>query len=397
MNTATIAMALAVLQEGSVRGAGRLLGCAPSTVADALERFEAAVAMTLAHRAEGGLTLTLAGETLLRASPGLLAGLVALAAAGGAPPADALGWAARDAVPLPALARFGAVAKAGSIRRAARTLGLGQPHLSRQMSRLEAAFGSSLLRRTSEGCEPTPAGLKVEAAAQLLVEAMAALTAPAGRRFARDRRSVAFGTVAPIGHESRLAARLATLVSDWRRQRAGQDLLVSSTTAEELMAGLLAGRFDAALTDAPMRHRRFESRELFSSELVLVGPRDVVGTGTPLQALLAARPIAVPSLRSGLRQRIREILDPLTERGEAAAGPIFEIDALPIIVNLVLDHGCLTVLPLDSIASLGHKIGHRPLPGAPRIGFHLVWPRTMAAKAVAGIIEASLAAPAAPA
>ncbi|GLS19730.1 hypothetical protein GCM10007874_27470 [Labrys miyagiensis] len=391
MDTATLAIALTVLQEGSIRGVGRLLGRAPASVTDAFERFERELAMPLALRTEGTFALTLAGETLAGSSAGLLDSLASLAALGGAPAQAVRHWAAHHAIPIAALAHFNAVVGSGSIRRAAQALGLGQPHLSRQMARLETLLGCRLLQRTGTGCELTAEGLRLSEIAQVLVEEVAGLTATAQRRFARATRTIRLGTIIPIGHESRLAARLARLVAAWRRDRVAHDLLVSATTAEDLMAGLRAGRFDIALMDTPMQHRRFESRELFSSELVLAGPKAALASGVSLEALLETHLIAVPSLRSGLRQRIREVLDPLLVRTGPAGRQQVEVDALPIIVNLMLEHGYLSVMPRDAIASLDREIGLLPLPDAPRLAFHLAWPKTDRARHVAAAIAAGLA------
>jgi LysR family transcriptional regulator, nitrogen assimilation regulatory protein len=391
MDTATLAIALTVLQEGSIRGAGRLLGRAPASVADAFERFERELAMPLALRTEGAFALTLGGETLARSSAGLLDSLAALAALGGAPTQEVLHWAAHRGIPIAALAHFNAVVGSGSIRRAAQALGLGQPHLSRQMARLETLLNSRLLQRTGTGCEPTAEGLRLDEIAVRLIEEVASLAVPAQRRFARTTRTIRLGTIIPIGHESRLAGRLARLVAEWRRDRVAHDLLVSATTAEDLMAGLRAGRFDIALMDTPMRHRRFESRELFSSELVLAGPKTALASGVTVEALLETHLIAVPSLRSGLRQRIREVLDPLLARTGPAGRQQVEVDALPIIVNLMLEHGYLTVMPRDAIASLDKEIGFLPLLGAPRLALHLAWPKTDRARQVAAAIAAGLA------
>jgi LysR family nitrogen assimilation transcriptional regulator len=320
-----------------------------------------------------------------------LTGLSLLAEIGGSPPDKALHWAARSGVTIAGLSNFTAVVHAGSIRRASRSLHLAQPYLSRQISRLEAVLGCSLLQRVNTGCEPTAQGERLNEIASDLVAHMAALTAPAERRFARTQRTVKLGTIIPIGHESRLASRLAALVACWRRDWPTQELLVSSTTAEDLIAGLRSGRYDVALTDMALHDRRFQSLEMFSSELVLVGRREALAQQGSLITLLQAHQIVVPSLRSGLRQRIREVLDPLLQEVEESAGLLVEVDALSIIVNLIVEHGFVSVLPLDAVRSLERDVGTVSLPGAPRIGFHLTWPRTVSAKALAKRIETFLA------
>lgn len=394
MDTATLATVLAVLQESSVRGAATLLGRPPSSVADAFERFETELALKLATRRDGGLSLTLAGENLARSTPDLTHLLRRLAALAGAEATDTgriPAWAANNAIPLSVLGNFAAVVRTGSIRGAARQLGIGQPNLSRQMAALERLLGRKLLVREMHGCEPTPEGLEFGEAALALTAKLAGLTGPARRRFARELRTVKLGTVIPVGHESRLAARLAALVAAWHADDGKPELFISSTTAEDLAEGLRAGRFDVALTDIALRNKRFESREVFSGELVIVGPADIVSPDAAIQPLLDRHPIAVPSLRSGLRQSISGVLEPYLGSEGTATPRLVEVDALSIVVNLVLDHGYLTVLPLEAVSALDRPIGIIRLPDAPRVSFHLVWQRTQAARRIAIQIAQSIA------
>ncbi|RAZ89169.1 hypothetical protein DPM33_19620 [Mesorhizobium hawassense] len=393
MDTATLATVLAVMQESSVRRAAALLGRPPSSVADAFERFESELALKLASRRDGGLSLTLAGENLAGSIPALTEVLARIATVAGERPADASGvlaWAAQNAVSVAVLGNFNAVIRAGSIRRAARELGVGQPNLSRQMAELERVLRQRLLIREMHGCEPTPEGLEFSEAALALTNKVASLTGPARKRFARELRTVKLGTVVPVGHESRLAARLAALVAAWHADDGKPGLFVSSTTAEDLAEGLRAGRFDVALTDIALRNKRFESREVFSGELVIVGSADIVSPDAAIQPLVDRHLIAVPSLRSGLRQSVGEALEPFLGGEGHAAARLVEVDALSIIINLVLDHGYLTVLPLEAVAALDRPIGIIRLPDAPRVSFHLVWRRTQASRRIALQIAQSI-------
>lgn len=390
MDTATITMALMVLTEGSVRGAARKVGRAPSTVADAFERFERDLAMTLGVRSEGGFSLTVAGETLVRSSPPLLLGLAQLAAIAGAEPDEALPWTARFGISVPCLSHYVAVVRAGSLRRAARSLGITQPYISRQISGLEDRLGVSLLQRGKMGCEPTIAGETLVGVASTMLAELSSLTLPANRRFARTQRTVKLGTIIPLGHESRLASRLAKLVHHCRQDNPPQDLLVSSTTAEDLIAGLRSGRFDIALIDTKLTVGRYRSVDVIASELVLVGRRDIICPNISLQDVLRTNPIAVPSTRSGLRQSITAALDNLTQDWAQPELSFVEVDALSIILNLVFEYGYLSVLPLDAVHSLGDAINILPLPGAPSVTFHLTWPQTNAMKALVERIHSHL-------
>lgn len=68
-----------------------------------------------------------------------------------------------------ALQLFIRVVDCGSFTHAARELGLGQPAVSKQVAALEAHLGTSLLKRTSRGLQPTAAGQDLYAAAVRLL------------------------------------------------------------------------------------------------------------------------------------------------------------------------------------------------------------------------------------
>lgn len=78
---------------------------------------------------------------------------------------------------------FLAVAQAGSLRRAARVLRLGQPTVVRRLRQLEQALGARLFERTPDGHRLTRGGQDLLPMAQSMAEAATTI----------DRRRVAFG------------------------------------------------------------------------------------------------------------------------------------------------------------------------------------------------------------
>ncbi|MEU9982154.1 LysR family transcriptional regulator [Streptomyces sp. NPDC050856] len=70
-----------------------------------------------------------------------------------------------------------AIADAGSLRKAARMLGVAQPSLTAQLRRIENALGGELFARQPHGCRPTAFGHHLLARARPLLAEMTALTA----------------------------------------------------------------------------------------------------------------------------------------------------------------------------------------------------------------------------
>lgn len=68
-----------------------------------------------------------------------------------------------------------AVARCGSVTRAARELYLAQPNLSRAIAELEQSLGFPLFIRTRQGMSPTPQGEKFLTEAEGMLDRLSAL------------------------------------------------------------------------------------------------------------------------------------------------------------------------------------------------------------------------------
>ncbi|MCY1551204.1 hypothetical protein D9M68_875180 [compost metagenome] len=119
----------------------------------------------------------------------------------------------------------------------------------------------------------------------------------------------------------------------------------------------------------------------------------VGGAGSSVAETLLSGPLAVPSARSGLRQRINAVLDDHLGDTKRSNLRLIEVDSIPVIVNLVLNHGFISVLPLTSVARIDADLPCLPLPGKYDLGFWLSWSRGNpgVAQAILASIDQSLA------
>ncbi len=369
MDTAALVLADLVVTLGSVRGAARGAGVSPGTAAAAIRRLEEALAVDLIARDGASGTVTLPAQ----ARAGALARLGALAVGIVAPDSDrdaALRATVAARLSVDALARFATVVERGSIRAAATAHGVGQPQLTRQLKRLEAVLGAPLLARAGSGSQPTERGRRVARLAGELAALWRETAANGPEDFRRGERTVRFGTIVPLGHESRLARLVADVVAGWPRLRPARPLAVTSTTAAELVSALKDGRLDVALLDAEPGPLGLDGVAVATIRLALALPPGHPAAGDP-QTLAGAGRLAVPSRRSGLRQRVDRLLAGLPP----GAAAVTEVDSIPVIVDLVLRHGFLSVLPLESVMAVGAGIGALPLPSDYDLALYLVTAR----------------------
>lgn len=176
---------------------------------------------------------------------------------------------------LRALACLVAVADAGSITEAARSLYLSQPAVSHHLLQLEQEAGVALIVRETRGVRLTPAGRAA------LVEARRAVDAADAALPAAAAAARATGGAIRIGCAQSLVTVLAPVLLDWHRRRPDVLLTVREFTAvEEVTAHLDGDEVDVVVMPGPAP-ARFVGTALGEEEIVLVTSADhpLAGTG----------------------------------------------------------------------------------------------------------------------
>ncbi|MDQ0320999.1 DNA-binding transcriptional LysR family regulator [Pararhizobium capsulatum DSM 1112] len=369
MDIATLALVHAVLVERGIRRAARVTGRPPASVTAALKRMEAAIAVPLVRREGGNLVPTLEAQRRFGDFAAARLKIEALLA-----PANRE-TVAVPAIGISALERFLTVARSGSIRSAAQQIGVGQPQLTRQIADMERTLGYALLTRSAAGVACTAQGLDAMPVAEALSEIWARLSRASADRFRRTAATWRLGSVMPLGPESEIARMLASLTARWHQARPRQPLFLSSTTADELIAGLKSRRFDAVLLDIADFPSEFEGRLVSQAPLALAGQAEFFAQGRPLADILTSHPIVVPSLRSGLRQQAARFLENTLNDVERQRLTIAEVDSIPVIINLVLNHGYLSVLPQSSLSRVRNAPAMIRLDASYAQSLSLVWPK----------------------
>lgn len=159
-----------------------------------------------------------------------------------------------------------AIAREGSVTRAAQWLNLTQSALSHQLLNLERDLGANLFDRVGKRMAPTAAGARLVTTAETVLATLA--EAELGvRRFAEARQPlrVAAGC---FSYYTWLSAALARFAAD----RPQIDVQIGLQGTRREVQALLADEVDLAITSQPPADERLERRLLFELELVaLVG------------------------------------------------------------------------------------------------------------------------------
>ncbi len=373
MNLATLLIAHRVLTLGSVRHAARLLDRPPSTVVAAMRRLQAEIAIPLATTSSTGTQSTLEGVRLTKELANAANLVVRIAKLGGTSGRVEL-RAARLSTSISAIQRFIAVARTGSIRSAAREIGMGQPQLTRQLKAMERDLGVLLFSRSAKGIVLTKEGRSTLALAEALERIWSRISRHAARRFRKSLVIARFGSIIQFGRESYVAKTLAVLAAEWHRRTPADPLFISSTISEELLRSLESRALDAILLDTDMIPSSLHFRVISRSRMMLVGlPRPPRETTSDIRTLLLTTPVALLSLKSGLRQKFVTLMEDILTDSERERVSFVEVDSMPVVANLVYDHGYVTLLPEFSLGLSDSAFNSVVLPKKYDVHFTIAW------------------------
>jgi len=184
------------------------------------------------------------------------------------------------ALNLNALRVFAAVVERGGFSRAAESLRVSQPAVSKAVRELERQVGVELLDRRQRTPHPTEAGvLLAERARELFAAERAA------EEELRAVRGLARGALRIAASTTVATYLLPALLAAFRRRHPGISLFVASTNTRRVARLLVHRRVEVALVEGPVSHPRIEVVPWREDELIIVAP-----AGHPL-----ARRRAVPA------------------------------------------------------------------------------------------------------
>ncbi len=237
------------------------------------------------------------------------------------------------------------VADFGSFSKAASVLGIAQSALGRQVRKLEDECGCALLYRNGRGVSLTPDGEKLLDRLRPLLKQMDSVVA----EFHNDQKSpsgqVMLGLTPTLCHM--VGMRLVAEV--WRRHPRIQLNIVTGYSGY-VLEWLTNARVDIAVLHDARRSQHIAVDPLAELDLALVSPRQSLSPAArKLSSIefsqLKDVPLVLPTKNHGLRRT----LEYAASQAGISLNVVFEIDALELMKEVVLEGLAHTVLGIPAV------------------------------------------------
>ncbi|GGX00062.1 LysR family transcriptional regulator [Pigmentiphaga litoralis] len=193
---------------------------------------------------------------------------------------------------------FVRVVELGSVTRAAITLNLSQPVVSRHVRQLEVELKEHLLSRNGRGVSPTDAGRRLLERGKGILHQVELAKQEVEEQRASPSGKVVVGMPPSVGK-----AMTVNLVTQFREHFPKASLGVIEALTVSMHEWLLLGRLDFALLYNPPISQQVISEHVWSEDLYLIGadvPHRPMPAEVPM-AELPAWPVIVPSQPNALR------------------------------------------------------------------------------------------------
>jgi DNA-binding transcriptional LysR family regulator len=248
---------------------------------------------------------------------------------------------------------FEAVARTGSMSKAALELGTVQSNVTARIKALEDRLGAGLFERTNRGATLTAAGRRLRPFAARV----AGLLEDARRAVADEGTP---GGVLAIGSlETTAALRLSPVLAAFAAAYPAVDLSLRTGTSFELVEQVVERHLDGAFVSSPVNHADLVVEPFFREELVLLTAPDVAD----FEALAVKGNLKIIVLRVGCSYRLQ--LEALLARRGIVGVRHLEFGTLEAIVSCVSAGLGVTLLPKALIGPVWRhgRVRVHPLPG----------------------------------
>jgi LysR family transcriptional regulator, cell division regulator len=231
-----------------------------------------------------------------------------------------------------------AVARHGSMNRAAVELNMVQSNVTARIRILEDQVGAALFDRSRRGVVLTAAGQRLLPYASKLSAVLKEAYA-AARDDGTARGALAIGSL-----ETTAALRLSPVLATFMQVYPAVDLVLTTDTSAALIEDVLARKIDGAFVAGPVQHPDLLEEIIFQEELVLVTAPHIA----KLRDLERLTEVKIIVFRRGCSYRQR--LDNLLARQGIHAARHLEFGSLDAILGCVAAGVGISLLPKAVVA-----------------------------------------------
>jgi len=228
---------------------------------------------------------------------------------------------------------FSAVARTGSMSKAAGELGTVQSNVTARIRALEERLGVELFERSHRGATLTAAGLRL----QPFADRVAGLLEDAKRAVTDDGTPA--GNLVVGSLETTAALRLSPVLAEFVAAYPAVDLSLRTGTTHELVEQTIERRLDGAFVCGPVDHADLVVEPFFREELVVLTAPDVAD----FESLARRGGLRIIVLRAGCSYR--QYLEAMLARRGIAGVRHLEFGTLEAIVSCVSAGLGVTLLP----------------------------------------------------
>lgn len=237
---------------------------------------------------------------------------------------------------------FQAVARTGSMSKAALVLNTVQSNVTARIRSLETEVGFTLFERTNRGVTLTAAGRRLvpfaERAAHLLDDA---------KRAVADEGTPS-GALVVGSLETTAALRLAPILAEFAAAYPAVDLSLKTGTTSELVEQVLDRQLDGAYVCGPVNHPDLTVEPFVQEELVVLTSPCV-----DFERLITRPDLKIVVLKAGCSYRLR--LEAMLARRGIVGVRLLEFGTLEAIVSCVSAGIGMTLLPRAMFESVWER------------------------------------------
>ena len=236
-----------------------------------------------------------------------------------------------------------AVARNGSMNKAAVELHTVQSNVTARIRSLEREVGVALFHRNVRGVSLTPAGQRMLPYAARIAKLVA------DAKLAAQDDGPPNGTLVLGTLETTAALRLSPILSHFTSMYPQVRLSLTTGTSCSLTADVAECRLDGAFVAGPIDHPDLHAETIYNEELVLVTPRSMRSL-EPLRSVQNLKTI-VFRLGCSYRQRLESLL---AEMGILTATPL-EFGSMDAIIACVAAGIDITLLPRGVVSNAAEQ------------------------------------------